>query len=624
MCGIYGVVHRAGDAPPPMDAARDWLRHRGPDGEGEEELPHARFGHLRLSILDLTEAGAQPMWDAQHLACITYNGEIYNFAALRRECEAAGLTFRSHTDTEVVLNQYLLHGARAFARLNGMFAFALYDRRSGDTYLVRDRMGIKPLYHGNRGGRTWFASELGAMLATDAWPRELDTVAVQAYLQLDYVPSPLSMVKGIRKLPRAHALRITAAGSETLERYVDEDETVRATGDWRGRTGEFGEIFREVVASQLVADVPVGVFLSGGLDSSLVAWAATQSADHVSTFSIAFEDPSFDERRYFDEVARALRTNHHTEVLTAAAMQELLPLVPAMTSEPLADGSILPTALLARFTRRHVTVALSGDGADELFGGYPTYRIASAGHMAAAMPRGVLSAARRLSAMLPTRFENFSFDYKVRKFVDGLASDPLERHLRWMGTFAPEDVKTVFRGSTAASEAAVHDLLHTTGSRALPVTEQLLRLDERLYLQDGVLVKVDRASMAASLEVRPPFLDDRIVRFAHSLPVDAKVGGGTFKRILKEFAATRLPPAVIKRQKKGFGAPLGRWFREDLKPFVAHELSADRLRQEGILEPSVVRRMLDEHWSGRRDRRKEIFNLLSLVMWCRHFGVGSG
>lgn len=621
MCGIYGVVHRAGDTPAPMTVARERLRHRGPDGSGEERLPHALFGHLRLSILDLTDAGAQPMWDAQRLSCITYNGEIYNFAELRAECEAAGLTFRSRSDTEVILNQYLLRGPSSFARLNGMFAFALYDSRSGETFLVRDQMGIKPLYYAEAAGKTWFASELGALLATNAIPRDIDRVAVQAYLQLDYVPAPLSIVRGVSKLPRGCALRIDAQGGHSITEYstVHAVATSRTSRTMADDVATFGELLRTAVASQLVADVPVGIFLSGGLDSSLVAHTAAEVHGRVSTFSIAFDEPSFDERRYFDAVSRAIGSDHHVEVLDSSRMLDLLPGIAAITTEPLADGSILPTTLLSRFTRRHVKVALSGDGADELFGGYPTYAASRAGDVAARLPRLVTRMLRRTADLAPTRYSNFSPEYKARKFLDGIDRDPVTRHLRWMGTFTPAQVKTLMTGWSEEADRRIGELLRPELPAGLSTIEQLLRTDERLYLQNGVLAKVDRASMSASLEVRVPFLDDRIVRFAHALPTGRKVGITEFKRLLKRYAETRLPREVVTRKKKGFGAPLGRWFRHELRDFLGDELAPERVAAVGILDPSQVQRLLQDHWSGRADRRKELFNVLSLMLWSKEF-----
>ena len=629
MCGIFGVAFPKGVVREEMIAMQHALRHRGPDGDGLEELDGGTLGHLRLTILDLTAAAAQPMWDSERKVCVTYNGEIYNYKSLKEECLQSGLTFRSTSDTEVIVNQYVLHGESAFARLNGMFSFCLFDRSRRLFFLVRDRVGIKPLYYAETERGLFFASELGAFVQSGVVPFEVSEEAVAAYLQMDFVPSPLCILEGVRKLPGGSLLRVSDARVE-LRQFAMDDAGRASASTLDEDLDEFDRRIHDTVARQMVADVPVGVFLSGGLDSSIIAKVASEvSSKRISTFSIGFEEPSFDESEYFGEVARVIGSDHHSEVLKPAAMLELLPGIAAITSEPLADGSIFPTLLLSRFTRGHVKVALSGDGADELFGGYPTYLADKVGALAAVLPRGVTRAVLDVARdVVPVRHENFSFGFKLTRFLEGLDRDPIRQGQRWLGSFAPEELTSVMvHSSNSLQQATLEKLLHQPGEEASGRSrlEKLLRTDQRFYLQDGVLVKVDRASMASSLEVRVPYLDDEIVRFARRLPDERKLYFGSGKYLLRRYAedssrpGTRgrvvLPPTVASRTKKGFGAPLGAWFRGELREFLTEALSSARITKMGLLNETFVSTLLAEHLEGRRDHRKKLFNLLALVLW---------
>ncbi|MBV9495903.1 MAG: asparagine synthase (glutamine-hydrolyzing) [Acidobacteria bacterium] len=593
MCGIAGALAPRGDAMPEVLRMHAAVAHRGPDGEGVERVGDAILAQRRLAIIDLSDNAAQPMWDANRQVCLVYNGEIYNYRALREECLARGAIFTSTSDTEVILQLYLLDGEAAFARLNGMFAFALVDTRSGESYLVRDVMGIKPLYW--RPDGVLFASELSAFRG------EVDREALQAYSQLDFVPSPLSMIRGVRKLPGGHLVHVSRDGVPTVRRYREE-----ASG---APSADFDATIRDVVARQLIADVPVGVFLSGGIDSSIVARVATDLVGRVSTFSIAFDDPSFDETPYFETVAKAIGSDHHTERITEQTMESLLPDVPRVVGEPLADGSIFPTYFLARFARKHVQVALSGDGADELFGGYPTHRVSRWGRRIVPFRRPLLALARRL----PVSHDNLSFDYRLKKLLEGAHRDPIVQNERWLGTFMAEELPSLLTGYDAAAQARFIDALHEPSRDATSELDAILRTDRRFYLQDGVLVKVDRATMASALEVRVPMLDDEIVRYARSLPDGEKLD----KRHLRRWASAHFPPSIWKRKKKGFGAPLARWFRGPLRTFVRDALAPDALRRDGFYQPATIEALLDAHESGRSDERKRIFNVLMFTLWYR-------
>jgi asparagine synthase (glutamine-hydrolysing) len=617
MCGIAGVLRPRGDVVTAVRAMHDAIAHRGPDGEGVEVLDGAVLAHRRLSIIDLSPAGAEPMWDAGRRVCITYNGEIYNYRELREECLRRGAAFLSASDTEVILNLYLLDGEASFVRLNGMFAFALVDVRRGESWLVRDPMGIKPLYWAETAAGLAFASELPALLASGTVARDVDPAALQAYSQLDFVPSPMSIVRGARKLPGGSLVHVDARGQAKERRYsMLAEEAIHGGGD---DLAEFDNRIRDAVQRQMLADVPVGVFLSGGIDSSIVARVAADLAGRISTFSIAFDEPSFDESRWFNEVARAIGSDHHVERITERTMEELLPEIPRVTGEPLADGSIFPTFFLARFARRSVKVVLSGDGADELFAGYPTHRIVRAGSTLARLPllrRGLLAAAHRF---LPVSHANLSLDFKIKKFLDGAHPDPILQNERWLGSFGEGEVPGLLTAYDADAQLRLVDSLHQAAAGAPSPLERVLRTDRRFYLEDGVLVKVDRATMASALEVRVPMLDHEIVRFANGLPADRKIRFGRSKWLLREWARSRLPRAIWNRPKKGFGTPLARWFRGPLRHFVRDTLSPTALRSDGFYNAPAVEELLDAHESGRSDERKRILNVLMFTLWYRQF-----
>ncbi|MGZ4810188.1 MAG: asparagine synthase (glutamine-hydrolyzing), partial [Thermoanaerobaculia bacterium] len=559
------------------------------------------------------------MWDVRRQVCITFNGEIYNYRELRDECRKAGQEFRSASDTEVILNLYLLHGERAFARLNGIFAFALIDVRTGDAFLVRDPAGIKPMYYGRSANGLAFASELGALIACGWFPLDIDSAALQAYMQLDFVPAPMSIVRGVQKLPGAMLLHMARSGSESVRQFSEvPDDEIPSSPSAEADVDRFAALMRQVVERQMIADVPVGIFLSGGIDSSIVAKNASDVAGKVSTFSIAFDEPSFDERPYFESVARSIGSDHHTETLRASTMLDLFPRVASVVSEPLADGSIFPTYFLSRYTRQHVKVALSGDGADELFGGYPTHRVSAIGRAAALMPKAMRSAiANGAHKVLPVSDANLSLDYRIKKFLEGLDRDPLVQNERWLASLQPEEVAEVSRIFDAEAQRQLVASFHTAVENVScdrPL-ERILRLDRRFYLQDGVLVKTDRASMASSLEVRVPFLDNAMIAFANGLSADRKIRGRRSKWLLREYARRFFPEAIWRRPKKGFGAPLARWFRTDLRSFVRDTLSPSRLDRDGFFRSDAVLRLIEEHETGRRDHRKKIFNVLMFSMW---------
>jgi asparagine synthase (glutamine-hydrolysing) len=580
------------------------LRHRGPDDDAIADVGPSIFGHRRLSIIDLSPNGAQPMWSAGRELCITFNGEIYNFAALRKECEARGLPFRSTSDTEVILNQFLIHGAGAFERLNGMFALCLFDSRTREYWLARDRAGIKPLFYGTSSDGLFFASELDALLSSNQFPLDLDQAGLQAYLRMDSVPAPLTIVRGVRKIAGGQLLRIRSLDDVEERTFVDSQRVISQEGD-------FGPLIRTVVERQMVADVPVGVFLSGGIDSSIVAITASElTGRRVPMFSVAFDEPSFDERRYFEIVARSLSTDHRIEVFTAKSALDLVPQIAAIAREPLGDASLLPTFAISRFAHSEVKVILSGDGADELFGGYPTHRVWRAGQAWAHLPRFLRrSLATIAQDLLPVSTANLSFDYRLKKFLEGADRDLITQNQQWLGTFSREVLSRLLPNYDAASDAAVDSIVRNAVPGGLDPLDRILRADERFYMQEQVLVKVDRASMASSLEVRVPFLDNEMIAFAHGLPPHLKTG----KRILRHWLRDKLPAEIWRRPKKGFGIPIGRWFRNELHDLLVGSIADLR----GVIDETYATKLIEQHRRGQRDRRKELYNLLALALWYR-------
>jgi asparagine synthase (glutamine-hydrolysing) len=567
------------------------------------------------------------MWDATRSICISYNGEIYNFRELREECLRRGAQLRGTSDTEVIVALYGLEGERAFERLDGMFAFCLVDAKTGCTFLVRDPMGVKPLFYFDRGDGLCFASELPALLASGVVPFEIDRQALLAYLQLDYVPAPLCLVKGVKKLGPGECLRVDARGERQLRRFTRWDDDTELGIAEPEALARFDVLIRQSVERQLVSDVPIGVFLSGGIDSSIIASVASKVIDRpLHTFSIGFEDETFDESPFFDEVADAIGSVHHRRIVNAKDALAIVPQLPIITGEPLADGSIFPTFLLSRFARESVTVALSGDGADELFGGYPTYGMARTADVLSRLPAGARQLAVGVAEILPEGEGNLTFGFKARKFLSGLHRDPVERHFRWMGTFHGKSLSELVADHDVVEDGYLGALLRGPAAEAdtRGRLECLLRTDQRFYLQDQVLVKADRASMANSLEVRPPFLSEPVVRFARALPARHKVRGRSSKHLLREWLARDFPPRISRRPKKGFGAPLARWFREELRDLVGDLLSETVVVRHGLVRFPQVDRLVREHWSGARDRRKEIFNLVSLALWIEEMSKSSG
>ena len=626
MCGIVGNVFARADRRPDPTVLRrmnDRLAHRGPDDEGFFVNGPAGLAMRRLKIIDLA-TGHQPMTGEDRRVWVVFNGEIYNYRELTRSLAARGHTFATRSDTEVIVHGLEDRGVESIADLEGMFAFAAWDEPARTLVLARDRLGIKPLYYAVLPDQLVFASELRALVEHPEVDRRLDLTALSRYLAHEYVPAPHAILRSVRKLPAGHWLSYTH-GRLKVEPYWDVHF---------GRRGPVGEA--EAVASlrttldasvrqHLVSDVPLGVFLSGGIDSSTVAaFAARHASGRLKTFSIGFEDPSFDESAHARRVARALDTDHHEEILSPRATVDLVGRLPDLLDEPLGDASLLPTYLLSRFTRRSVTVALSGDGGDELFAGYPTYqahRLAGVfEHLPRWLRRGVVGPA---VGRLPVSLDDLSLDFRLRRFVAGLEYPTVERHALWLGSFTPAEQRELFTTDTLArlpappSYDAFHEILaHAASAEGL---ERMLYLDLKGYLGEGVLTKVDRASMACSLEVRVPLLDRRVVELAASLPMRLKLRGFTTKYALKRAVRDVLPKEVLGRSKKGFSVPLGRWFRGELRQVLRDACAPDVIRRDGLFRPEGIERLLVEHDAGRHDHRKKLYTLLAFQLWAQRY-----
>jgi asparagine synthase (glutamine-hydrolysing) len=624
MCGIVGNVLAAADRAPDPDVLRrmaDRIRHRGPDDEGFVVSGPAGLGMRRLKIIDL-EGGHQPMTGENGRTWVVYNGEIYNYRVLTERLAARGHRFATRSDTEVIVHGWEDRGLGVLDDLEGMFALALWEEATRTLVLARDRAGIKPLYYAVLPDQLVFASELRALLEHPAIDRRLDVASLSRYLAHEYVPAPHAILRQVRKLPAGHWLTYVE-GRVKVEPYWDLDvRRHRAVGAAEA-AAELGQALESVVAEHLVSDVPLGVFLSGGVDSGMVAaLAARHVPGRLRTFCIGFDDPSFDESGHARRIARALGAEHHEEILGPRAGLDLVERLPDLLDEPLGDASLLPTYLLSRFTRRSVTVALSGDGGDELFAGYPTYPAHRLAGAYARLPGFVRERLVRPAVeRLPVNHDNLSLDFKLKRFVAGAGLDEVERHAAWMGSFTPAEQRELFTtdalarlGASPSYESFRETVAPAAGGSTLA---RLLYLDFKTYLGEGVLTKVDRASMACSLEVRVPLLDRRIVELAASFPDELKLRGLTTKYLLKRLAAELLPRDLVHRPKKGFGVPVARWFRGELAGLLAEVLSPAALRRDGLFRPETVERLIAEHRQGVHDHRKKLYTLLAWQLWAR-------
>ncbi len=628
MCGLAGVVDLGGIdrnvLAPRLARAIDRLRPRGPDGDGTWFDDRCALGHTRLKVIDLSDAAAQPM--AGHGAVIVYNGEIYNFGALRAELESDGVRFESRSDTEVLLAGWRRWGEALLPRLVGMFAFALWDPTRRELVLARDRFGKKPLLYAQDGGRFAFASDLVALDRLRGGPRAIDPAALRLLFTLRYLPEPWSIRPGARKLPPGHMLRLGADGTTVTRWYDLAGERGPAPTDDESALGDLRECFDDAVRDRLVADVPVGVFLSGGIDSALVAASMTRAGGTVRSFTVGFDGAPdyYEERPAARAVARHLGTEHTEIAVDANAAWDALDGVFDGLDEPFADSSALPTFVLARETRRHVTVALAGDGADEVFGGYRKYRA----EVYAGLYRAIPAVLRRtviepLVDALPEGKGSPLLERarRLRRFTAHAGKSPARRQAGLNRLLSEDDLDRLLpdRAPTPLLEDMIESLRAAAGTDD-PINA-MLSADMALGLAGDMLVKVDRMSMANSLEVRCPFLDHRVVERAAALPGRLKVGRAGGKIALRRAFADRLPAEVFARPKKGFELPIGQWLTGPLADITRDAIDPARLKRQGLFDAALPSQWYDDLAGGRRDTSEALWTMVAFQAWARRHGA---
>ncbi len=635
MCGIYGYLSPTGTIDPTILRRMGHpLKHRGPDDEGEVILDSSEvsvgLGHKRLSIIDLSPAGKQPMANEDETIWITFNGEIYNFREIRKELEGKGHKFRSHSDTEVIVHLYEELGTKCLERLNGMFAFALWDAKQKSLFLARDRTGKKPLHYCVHRGHFLFASEIKALLQHPLVSREIDLKSLNKYLAYEYVPAPNSIFKAIKKLEPGYCLLFRGGAAVTsqywdipMEDYPISDRTEAQYID------ELKELLERAVTARLeAADVPVGLFVSGGLDSGVVAAMARRAKENLQCFSIGFEEASFDESRYAQQVARSLGIKHHLKVFRAQEMLHMVERLPEILDEPLADPSILPLYLLSQFAAEHMKVVLSGDGGDELFAGYQTYQAHKLVTFYDALPGFIKESVKALAFRLPVSHKYLSLDFKIKQFLKGVGVSSEVRFFLWRGAFSNAERHALLRPEVRLelqNENAYEEIYRYVRKSGLTKElERILYLSMKLYLQDNNLVTVDRASMANGLEVRSPLLDRDVVDFVCRLPMEYKLNGLKTKYILKKVAEELLPRNVVYRKKKGFGVPLAKWLTGELREFMLDYLSQERIERQGIFHYPCVSQLIDEQLTMKKDNRELLWTLLVFQTWYERYIESAG
>jgi asparagine synthase (glutamine-hydrolysing) len=625
VCGIAGFTHRDGG----RDPDRIWqitrsLNHRGPDEQSVWESGDVSLGAVRLKIIDL-EHGQQPMVDEDGDTVLAYNGEIYNHLELRRELAQRGHRFVSQCDTETLLHAFLEWDTGAFSKLRGMFAAAFWTQSRKRLVLVRDRMGIKPLYVAQRRGHLYFGSEVKTILAHPAIDRQLSATGLHHYLSMNYVPQPATMVEGVEKLAPGHWME-WRDGRVSVEAYWK----LEFAPDNRIKIGEAKEeldgLLRQSIREHLVADVPLGVWSSGGLDSStMVHYAAEQAPQRLKTFSISFHGRKFDESAYFRQIAERYGTEHHEFNLDpSSGLADAIEEFSYYSDEPSADAGAVPVWFLSKMTRREATVALSGEGADEIFGGYSTYLANRYARGLRLLPLSLRRWAGRATKLLPVSDEKIGFDYKLTRMLQGSVLDPVEAHHFWNGTFSPASRRLLLniearRTMQAGEPLELPQNLVSPGNR-IGYLNRFLWLDQKYYLPDDILYKSDRMSMAHSLEVRPPFLDHRIVEFAARLPQNLKIRGGKLKFVLRELMKDRLPEAVVRRKKEGFDIPAHDWLRTVLRPLLLDTLNERSVRETGIFSWPAIDATIRAHLERRANLGYHLWGLLVLFLWMRRWG----
>jgi asparagine synthase (glutamine-hydrolysing) len=629
MCGIAGIVERDPVRPVLRDELGrmvETLRHRGPDEDGTVTLPGVGLGIRRLSIIDVA-GGQQPFASEDGAIQLVANGEIYNHAELRTDLISRGHRFRSGSDVEVIVHGYEEYGVAVLDRLRGMFAFALWDGSNRRLFAARDRAGEKPLYYAQTPERLLFASEMKALLVRPDVSREVNLEALDQFLTYEYVLTPRTIFTSVRTLPPAHYL-LYQHGAVKLERYWDAASV--SVRDWTDdeAAAALRESLGRAVSGQMMADVPLGAFLSGGIDSSAIVALMTDACDgdagRVNTFSMGFESASYDELPYAREVATRFETRHR-EGMVNPDLSDLFERLVTQFDQPFADVSLFPTYLVSQLAREHVTVALSGDGGDELFGGYDTYQAEAIAHrVATVVPDAAVAFTAGLAALLPPSEKKKGLVNKIRRFTHGMAMAPKSlAQYRWM-TFLDVDAKKglytpSLQAALTGSDVYAPIRRHLRGAHTDDLLNRQLYTDLQVYLADDILVKVDRMSMATSLETRAPFLDVDVMELAFSMPGHLKIRSGERKYVLKRAMKGLLPESVLTRGKEGFSIPMKTWLRRDWAPMMQDLLGPDQVSRRGWLEPAQVTRRVTEHLTGSQNHAHLLFSLMVLERWAQEF-----
>ncbi len=627
MCGITGIVNFTAQKPSfaIISQMNDALSYRGPNDTGIDIVTHCALGNRRLSVIDLSKRAHQPLWDYKRTHCITFNGEIYNYVSLRNILEKKGYRFLSDSDTEVIVNAYKEYGERAVEKLEGMFAFAIWDARKEELFLARDQFGIKPLHYYVDTEVFIFASEIKSILIHPNVRKIINPIALSHYFSLGFgcIASPQTIFSSIYKLPPGHMATVAEKSIRIDKYYNDLENTRSVTVSHDEAIEKTRTLLSQSVAGQMVSDVPLGVFLSGGIDSSLIASLAQRnSTTPVKTFSIGFGDTQFDESTYAQKVALYLKTDHHTQVFGTKDLLEIIPLVVGKLDEPLGDPSILPTFLLSAMTRRHVTVALSGDGGDELFAGYPTYIAHAFADRLENVPPSLLNSLRTISSKLEFMTHMFPFmrhastvstQEKLDRFFAGIHQNKALQYVNFMGPLPLHDKNQLLLEHKESALQLVEKLLVRV--QHLDRQTQIQYLDLMIYLAEDCLVKTDRASSYNSLEVRVPFLDTHLVSYVFSLPSSYRMRALTLKYLLKRVAKGLVPDEIIHRPKKGFGIPVESLLRGELKTMLLSYLSKQKLKKQGLFHISYIEKLTSEHLSGVSNHGRALWSILMFQLW---------
>lgn len=616
MCGICGYIDKNINKKY-IYLMNNMLNHRGPDEEGYYFSNNAALGHKRLNIIDLN-TGNQPIFNENKSLAIVFNGEIYNYKSLKQELIKKNHLFKTNSDTEVILHAYEEWGELFLQKLNGMFAFAILNTDNNSLFLARDRFGQKPLFYHHNNGTFIFASELSALLKHSAIKKKISVSSLQKYLFYEYIPAPDSMIENVFKLPAGHFL-IFKNNKIRIKKYWDlvlNNSSIPQENDTEIET-KVKKLLKESIRLRLISDVPLGIFLSGGIDSSTIIALLSEITDikKVQTFSIGFEEKSYDERSYARLIAEKYQTIHNEKILSPEIMIDIIPEILNKLDEPLADNSILPTYLLSKFTRKYVKVALGGDGGDELFAGYDPFLAHWLIKYFRLSPGIVKYILKLLHNTIPVSNKNMSLEFRLKRTLAGLAYPPEIRNEIWMSAFNYDMQTELLNKNINLNQTEILLPITSLDYTNKTLIQKIIYLYSKLYLQNDILGKVDKASMMNSLEVRSPFLDVNFADYVNSLPDKYKIRFGIRKYLLKKIMKTRLPQEIIKRQKKGFGVPLNKWFKNELKPLLFDTLTKTRIINDGFFNYSYVNSLINNHISGKKNNTKELWTLLVFHLW---------